>query len=212
MSKSMNKTKNKTIILGSGGHCNVLIDILLLRKIEVIGIIDKKRDEKCLFDHIPVIREEDLLNDMSTRSMPLVNAVGQMPGNSSRSDLSKAYRDLGYQFLSVIHPGAIIARETNFSEGVQVMAGAVIQPNVIIGEDTIINTSASIDHDCAIGDSCHLAPGTVISGNVSIGSNTFVGAGSTIINNIRIGKNSTIAAGSIVFDDIAESSNFIQKR
>lgn len=208
----MNNTFKKTIIVGSGGHCNVLIDILTLKKIEVIGIIDKKRDENYLFNRIPVINETDLLNDKSTRSIPLVNAVGQMPGNSSRLDLSKVYRDLGYQFLSVIHPGAIIASETSFSEGVQVMAGAVIQPNVSIGKDTIINTSVSIDHDCIIGDSCHLAPGTVISGNVSIGSNTFIGTGSSVINNISIGKNSTIAAGSIIFNDIAKSSNFVQKR
>ena len=41
---------------------------------------------------------------------------------------------------NVIHPKAIIAENVQIGEGVQIMAGAIIQPEVTIGKQCIINT------------------------------------------------------------------------
>ena len=89
-------------------------------------------------------------------------------------------------------------------EGVQLMAGAVIQPNVSIGENTLINTSASIDHDCQIGAHVHIAPGTVLSGNVCVQDETHIGTSATVIQNIKIGTKCTIGAGSVVVKNISD--------
>ena len=61
------------------------------------------------------------------------------------------------------------------------MAGAVLQPGVLVGRNTVINTSASIAHDCRVGQHCHIAPGVTLSGGVEVGDNVLIGAGATVI-------------------------------
>src|SRR5579883_2905848 len=84
-------------------------------------------------------------------------------------------------FGAVLRPTATIAHSgVTMGEGGQVMAGAVIQPDVRIGANAVVNTRASVDHDCILGDHCHIAPGAVLCGAVTIGEDTHIGAGATI--------------------------------
>ncbi len=201
------------IIAGSGGHAKVLIEILHLLDIRIIGIIDPNREVGDKLHGVMILGGDNLLSQYSTNEVDLVNGIGSVPDKSLlRAQLYKSMQKSGYRFRKVIHPSAIIASDVNISDGVQVMAGSIIQPGVSIGNNTIINTGVCVDHDCSIGSNCHLSPGVTLSGSVGIGDFVHVGTGSNIIEKIRIGSNTVIAAGSIVYRDLESSSHFIQKR
>ena len=202
----------KTIILGSGGHAKVLIETLLLNKVDILGIITKGLKKNEYFNGFKILSDDD--NDIfnyKNNKISLVNGIGQMPGSESRLSLAKKMRKQKYEFLQVIHPSAIISSNVNFKSGIQIMAGAIVQNNTSIGEDTIINTGVIIEHDCVIGKNVHIASGTICCGNVSVGNGSFVGAGSTIIQGVKIGAGCLIAAGSVVDKDVDDNKKFIKR-
>ena len=85
-----------------------------------------------------------------------------------RERLYAAWRAKGYDFPALVHPSAWIAPGVILGDGVQVMAGVVIQPGCAIGENSIVNTRAGVDHDCSIGCDVHVAPGATLCGAVTV--------------------------------------------
>jgi len=208
----LNEETKPLIICGTGGHAKVLANILVNSNEDIIGFIDPHPNNKKNIFGIKVLGDDSYLNNLSPEDVTLVNGLGSLPNQNNRSILAKRMRDMGFRFTRVIHQSAVIGAGVIMEEGVQVMAGVVIQPNVHIGEDTIINTGALIDHDCVIGRACHIAPGAICSGGVKINNEVHVGTGTNIIQNISIGNNTVIAAGSTIFEDIASNQKVIQKK
>ena len=200
------------IILGAGGHAKVVADVLVKSGYEIIGLVtpDKEKDSLCFGYRI--IGDEDVLDSYLDREFLLANGIGFLPGKPLRWNLAKKMRDKGYSFVNVIHPSAIIADDAILDEGVQVMAGSIIQPGVHIGRDTIINTGACIDHDCSIGKNCHLAPGVTLSGDVQVDDGVHIGTGSSVIQSKRIGAGTVIAAASVIYNDIPGNVTYVQSR
>jgi len=208
----MESAYKPVIILGAGGHAKVIVETLVQLGRDILGFItpDKKfGDQFCGFS---VLGDDSCINTFSPDDIVLVNGIGVLPRNSQRWVVAKKMRKQGYMFSTLIHPSAVIASDVELSEGVQIMAGSVLQPGVRIGVDSIINTGVLIDHDCSIAENCHLAPGVVCSGSVDVGSGSHVGTGVSVIQSISIGKNSVVAAGSVVYKDIPSNVVFKQAR
>ena len=209
------------IIIGAGGHARVLISALKSLHIDILGITDLASDkgsQKKIYG-ISVLGDDDKILDYSPDSIELVNGIGSVSSTQKRKDIYLRFKSHGYSFASVVHPSAMIMDEVQLGEGVQIMAGAIIQHGCIIGDNTIINTGAIIDHDCIIGEHVHIAPGAVISGGVQIGAMTHIGTAATIIQGIKIGPESIIGAGAVVINDIPSNvkaigvpANIIERR
>ena len=210
--RTINLNDKPTIILGSGTHAKVLIDILKKCGRKILGVTDpnKKIGENC--NSVKVLGNDDIISKYSISDIELVNSLAGLNTKELSRKLTKSLEDKGYVFTKVVHPSAIIADEVVLSNGVQIMAGAIIQSGVKIGHSSIVNTGAIIDHDCVINENCHIAPGVTLNGNVVIGQSTHIGTGTSVIENKKIGKNCIIAAGSIVYNDIPANSKFIQIR
>jgi UDP-perosamine 4-acetyltransferase len=194
------------IILGAGGHAKVLIDALRLQSVELLGVTDAAAEKiGQMLLGVPVIGGDAEVNQYSAEKIRLVNGVGSVRVNTLRRQLFEQFKNEGYQFASVIHPSVIIACDVELSEGVQIMAGAVLQAGCRIGKNVVINTRATVDHDCQIGDHVHIASGATLSGGVEIGANSHVGAGATVIQCIRVGCNSIVAAGATVIRDVPDN-------
>jgi sugar O-acyltransferase (sialic acid O-acetyltransferase NeuD family) len=191
------------IIIGAGGHAKVLIDALL--PAEVLGLTDANPERAGqLLLGLPVIGSDDVVAQYPPTTIRLVNGLGSVRAGYHRKSLFERFKREGYQFASVIHPSVVIARDVVLSEGVQIMAAAVVQSGCHIGKNTIINTRAVVDHDCHIGSHVHIAPGAILSGGVDVGENAHIGTGATVIQGIRIGRNSLVAAGAVVIRDVPE--------
>lgn len=191
------------LVIGAGGHGRVVADALRAAGRNVLGFLDPKPGRQgTLVDGFPVLGDDDQLQNYRTDSIRLANGIGSVEGTDARRRIYERLTAAGFQFETVQHPTAIIARTVELSAGAQVMAGVVLQPGVVVGEDSIINTGALVDHDCIIGAHCHIAPGAVLSGSVKVGEGSHIGTAASVIQDIRIGPHAMIAAGAVVIDDV----------
>lgn len=195
------------ILIGSGGHAKVVCDAL----------IEMQRPPLLLTDTNPerwgssvlgiVIKGGDLLIAQSDPAeVDLANGIASVRDTNVRRRVFQTWAPRGFRFVSIFHPSSVIARDVLMGEGVQVHAGAVIQPSTWLGDNVLVNTKSSVDHDCRIGSHCHIAPGATISGFVELGVGVHVGTGATLIQGIKIGDHSTIAAGAVVVHDVPGDS------
>ena len=174
---------NKLVILGSGGHASVLVDIL--RDSEtIVGYVDIEPSDT--FYDIPYIgTDEELITRYSPTSVKLINGLGSVGNLKQRHKIFHHFKARGYTFQNVVHPSAIISKKTMLEEGVQVLAGAILQCNSHISANSIINSGSILEHDSYIEESVHVSPRVVIGGNCYIGKLSHIGIGSTIIQGIR---------------------------
>lgn len=149
-----------------------------------------------------VLNEAVVLNGSNVNTVSLVNGVGHLPNEKNRERIFNNYKHRGYYFLSLIHPDAYVDQTVRLDEGIQIMAGAVIQADTFVGKNVIINTRASIDHDCLIEDYVHIAPGAVLCGNVIVKMRAFIGSGAIVIQGIEIGEEACIGAGTSIVRNV----------
>jgi UDP-perosamine 4-acetyltransferase len=208
----MNSEMQPVIILGAGGHAKVVAEALRQSGREIAGLLTPDTAPGTELYGSSVLGDDKALDAFAPDTIDLANGIGAMPGKIARWTQATRLRGLGYRFISVIHPSAVIAEDVVFADGVQIMAGVVIQPGVRVGLDSIINSGAILDHDCVVGDGSHIAPGVICSGGVTIGDDVHVGTGTAVIQGISIGQGSVVAAGSIVYRDIPNNITFVQRR
>lgn len=197
--------KRPVIILGGGGHATVLIETLMCCGVEIAGICDP-RIEKGAPGPLGIccLGGEEILSSNSISTTLLVNGLGSTRSTEARRDLFLRFKRDGFRFASVVHPSAVIAKNVTFGEGVQIMAGCVLQPEVILGDNVIVNTGATVDHHCDIGSHSHVAPGVTLSGNVQIGAGSHLGTGAVVVHSVQMGRNSFVRSGAIVVDQIPD--------
>ena len=198
------------LVLGGGGHAKVLIDALLATSIVVAGIIDPDpllTGARVL--GVPVLGGDAVVKEFPSGEVLLVNGLGSVALPLRRKQLFEQFKEQGYRFATVIHPSAVISSYAEMGEGVQVMAGALIQAGCRIGINAIINTRASVDHDCIIGDHVHVAPGATLSGGVVIGNISHIGTAATVVQGIRIGEASIVGAGAVVLKNVSAGTTVV---
>ncbi|MDU0356118.1 acetyltransferase [Paraglaciecola aquimarina] len=196
MSKSL-------LIIGGGGHASVLIDILRQQKREIVGIVSPQAvAESNVFEGINVFLKDEDVFEFDKSSIKLVNGIGPMPKNDLRAIIFSKFKAIGYEFETVVSDNSIISLYANLEEGVQVLPGAIIQTDALIGANSIINSGAIIEHGCIIGRNNHIAPGATLSGQVHTRESVHVGTGASVIQNINIERDVVIGAGAIITSDV----------
>lgn len=197
----------KVIIIGGGGHAKALADILKQQKIDIFAISSPKIDKNSvLFSGLKHFLNDSDIYQFSPKEICLVNGIGSIPGNALRVEIFQKFRKDGYEFLTVISASSIVSDYCRIGMGVQIMPGAIINVDAVIGDNTIVNTGALVEHDCVLGESNHVAPGAVLCGGSITGANVHVGAGASVIQGVMIGENSVIGAGTSVVRNLDKNS------
>jgi sugar O-acyltransferase (sialic acid O-acetyltransferase NeuD family) len=189
------------IVVGGSGHAKVLVSTLLLEHRAVLGFVDPDPSLPAILGVRRLGDDNEVFRHAPER-IRLVNGVGSGRSTELRKSVYARFREKQYVFEAVIHPSASIAPDVHAGDGLQVMAGAVVQTGVRLGENVILNTGTIIDHDCVIGDHAHVAPGAILSGGVHLDQGVHVGTGASIIQGIRVGAGSTVGAGAVVLHDV----------
>ena len=174
------------IILGNGGHASVLTEILLAQGENIIGFTAPTAEENNF--GLSYLGPDEMIYNYDKSEVELVLGLGMMGPTSIREKIFNHFKNKSYTFKSVIHTSTIISPSVQLGEGVQVMAGSVIQTGTKIADNTIVNTGVLIDHDCQIGAHVHIAPGAKISGAVHIQNSTHIGTGTTIIQELKLAR------------------------
>lgn len=186
------------VLLGAGGHAKVLLALTTALRLDVRGVCDPKlaQQNAAQWKGLPVLGDDDALHALNPAEYALILGVGQVVRQDGRRRLYEICRRRGFTFPPLVHPAAWVACDARLSQGVQIMAGAVVQTDCHIGENTIVNTRSSLDHDCEVGSHVHVAPGATLCGNVQVGDDAFIAAGATILQGVRVGDGAIVGAGS----------------
>jgi UDP-perosamine 4-acetyltransferase len=184
-------------VVGAGGHGKVVVSTL-----QEAGF----RPE-CIYDDDPATWGKSILGvrvagspaELLGRrpSGPAVVAIG---GNPARRAVAERLH--GLEWITVVHPSAVVHRTVKLGPGTVVFAGAVIQADTTLGDHCIVNTGATLDHDCRVGSYTHLAPGTHVAGGVSLGEGVLLGIGAVALPGTTIGAGTVVGAGAVVTKDL----------
>lgn len=201
------------ILLGAGGHAKVSLALALACGRRVVGVCAPELAAAGFptWRDLPVLGDDAALERLDPDTTGLLNGIGQLVGSQSRQDVFQRLRGRGFRFPALVHPSAWVDGSCRLEEGVQIMAGAVLQPDVRIGENCIINTRAGIDHDCCIGNHVHIAPGATLCGAVRVADGAFVGSGATVIQGLTIGAGAVVAAGAVLVRDLAAGQRHLNR-
>lgn len=193
----------RVIILGAGGHAQVVADILLRAyeawaNCQPIGFLD----------------DNSSLAGMTIMGLPVLGSIAQLDefdhdavivaigDNRSRTRIFESVRTRGEQIVNAIHPAAVLAPDVRLGEGVMICAGVVVNTGTVIGDNVILNTGCTVDHHNHISPHVHVAPGAHLGGEVCVGEGVLVGIGAAVIPGRSIGDWAIIGAGAVVTKDI----------
>ncbi len=194
--------RKKIILIGGGGHCKSVIEVLEALEYPILGVLDipEKIGEKVLSTSV-IGTDDDIYKYKD--SATFIITVGFIKDPSIRIKLYNKVKDNGGQLETIIAPTAYVSRYATIEEGTIVMHKAVVNAEVRIGKNCIINTLSNIEHEAVIGNNCHISTGAMVNGGCTIGSNTFIGSQSVLAHGISIGENSIISAGAFVHKSIS---------
>ena len=187
------------ILIGAGGHCKSVIDVVEQEgKFNIVGIVDKPEflNSKCL--GYPIIGNDSNLVEFSKKYKYALITIGQIKSPLDRIRLFDLAVKANFVLPSIVSPRAYVSKHTTIGRGVTVMNDALINANTSIGDNCIINSKALIEHDVIIESHCHISTHATINGNVKVEKNCFVGSGSVIRENVKIADNTFIKMGSII--------------
>lgn len=192
------------IVLGTGGHARVVVDALECAGLAIEGAVAPTAVADVL--GVPYLGSDELLVARGAGAVRLANGVGSVDADGRRAALFERYIELGFQFVQVLHPSAIIARATRVGHGAQVFAGAVVQTGTTLDRNVIVNTRASVDHDCVIGAHVHVAPGATLAGGVVVAAGAHIGAGAVVLQGRTVGAGAVVAAGAVVDRNVPDGA------
>lgn len=191
--------KPEILLVGGGGHCKALIDVIeAAGQYTIAGIIDRPEliGEQIL--GYSVIGCDDDLASLVSRYPYAIVSVGQVRTPDLRKKLFALLDREGYVIPTIVSPRAYVSPHASIARGTVIMHDALINAHARVGENCIINTKALVEHDSSVGDHCHISTGTILNGATVVGAGTFVGSNAVSKEGALIAEDSFIKAGSIV--------------
>lgn len=195
----------RVVILGAGGHGQVVADILWQMQaagedVVPIGYLDDN----------PLLIGKHLLGlpvlglGANLAAVPHEAVVVAVGDNATRRRLFDELVARGERLQACCHPRATVAPDVVPGPGTMICAGVVVNPGSIVCANAILNTGCTVDHHNRIGDHAHIAPGVHLGGDVVIGDGTLVGIGATVMPGRRVGAWSIVGAASLVNRDLGD--------
>ncbi|WP_314201177.1 NeuD/PglB/VioB family sugar acetyltransferase [Capnocytophaga sputigena] len=189
--------KPNIILIGGGGHCLSVIDVVEQEdKYNIKGILDDTKKGDVL--GYPILGNRDLVRELSTEGMFFLITIGQIKSSSTREDIALLLDSCKANLATVISPLAYVSKHATIGKGSVIMHNAIINAKAKVGKHCIINTKANIEHNVQIGDFCHISTCATVNGDTIVGKRTFIGSNATISNNITIVEKSIISAGNFI--------------
>lgn len=198
------------ILLGSGGHAKVVLDLLLDMRFSVQGIttFDPVVLRAASWCGIPVLGDDEALAYYPPEKYVLANGVGSVGIPTLRMQVYQNMKEKGYYFPPLIDSSAIVKGSAIIGDGAQIHAGALVQTDSVVGENVVINTRAVVEHECMIGSHSHVATGAILCGQVTLGACVHIGAGATVRQCTTVGENVCVGAGAVVTAAIDASGTY----
>lgn len=102
------------------------------------------------------------------------------------------------EFISLVHPTAIISPSTHIGRGVVIKPYCSLSCQVSIGDFTYLQGAVIMGHDVQIGQYCQLNSFAFLAGNCKIGNQCIINAGARLIQSTVVEDNAVVGMGSVV--------------
>ena len=194
----MIKNKPNIVLIGGGGHCISVIDVIEnANDYNILGVLDSNKKGNNILGY-KILGGDNLIPNLVDENTYFLITIGQIKSYSARKRIAKILIENSAKLAIVISSTAYVSKHAYIEEGTVIMNHAVVNAKAKIGKNCIINTKANVEHSVQIGEFCHISTGAVVNGDTIIGKNTFVGSNATISNGITINENSIISAGEFI--------------
>jgi len=149
----------------------------------------------------PILGDPDTYQPRTTEQFLL--AIGAVP---SRRRVVEALTSRGGEFVSFIHPTAVIASGATIGTGCVLAPHTMVSNGASLANYTLLNYYASAGHDSVLGRFSVLSPYATLNGHAIVEEHVFVGTHAVVAPGVRVGQHSVVGAGAIVLQDVAARS------
>jgi sugar O-acyltransferase (sialic acid O-acetyltransferase NeuD family) len=112
----------------------------------------------------------------------------------------------GAEFITLIHPTAIVARTARLGKGAILCPFSMISADAIVGNFVTINCYSGVGHDAQVGDYTTMSGHVDLTGRVKCGRSVFFGTGAKVIPDVSIGDAAIIGAGTLIVRSVKSGS------
>ncbi len=108
----------------------------------------------------------------------------------------------GAEFLTFIHPQALIGARVKLGQGVVICPGAILSVDIEVGDFAMVNLNCTIGHDASLGPWTSLSAQCDITGYVRVADRVFMGSRASVIPEKSVGSRAIVGAGAVVVRDV----------
>jgi sugar O-acyltransferase (sialic acid O-acetyltransferase NeuD family) len=194
------KQKNRLLIIGAGGFGREVLqwaqDVQVQSDVdwEVGGFLDANPQAFENFNiDLPVLGAPE-----SWQPGPGDRFVCAIGDPTIRLRICRELQERGAEFVSLIHPSAIVGSRCHIGMGTILCPGVTVTVDATIGDFVILNVRSCVGHDARVGDGCTVNDFCDITGNAKLGEGVFLGSHSSVTPSASVGDYARVGAGSIV--------------
>ena len=166
--------------------------------IEVKGFLDSRANILDAYKNYPPILSSAENYEVGLDDV-FVCAIGETAPREQYVDIIKSK---GGDFISVVHPSAIVGANVSIGRGCIIRPFAVLGNDASIGSHVIVGTQSLVAHDCKVGDYVTISPGCHVAGWCNIENGAFLGIHSALAPQLTLGAGVFVAAGAVVVHSV----------
>ncbi|RAJ33273.1 sugar O-acyltransferase (sialic acid O-acetyltransferase NeuD family) [Kitasatospora sp. SolWspMP-SS2h] len=187
-------------IAGAGGVGREALDVALAAGVEVAGFLDDRQAGSTVRG-LPVRTPAEL--------PPGAGYLVGIADPAARARLAGLLDAAGGHPVTLAHPRAIIAPETELAPGCLVMGGAHVSSSVRLGPHSQVHYNATVGHDTRLGARVTVYPGANVSGAVRLEDDSTVGSGAVVLQGRTVGRAAFVGAAATVTRDVPPGTTVV---
>ena len=129
----------------------------------------------------------------------LIMAISDSKGKLA---VAKTLEERGAEFLSFVHPSALIAAHVVIGRGVVICPNAIVSCHVELGDLVSLNVCTTIGHDAKIGRGSTLSAHADVTGYAILGEGVFLGSHAVVLPHANVGDYAKVGAGTVVLRSV----------
>ncbi len=186
------------ILVGGGGHCRSVIDVIEMQGLyRIEGILDPNLAKGEKVSGYPVLGGDEEIAKWAEKGAWFLVTVGEIGMAKIRVKLAEKIHAHTDRFATVISPRAYVSDRAKVAKGSVVMHDALINTGAVVGCNSIVNSKALIEHDTVVQKHVHIATGALVNGDVLLREGSFVGSGAVVVQGAQTPPFAFIKAGSV---------------
>lgn len=195
-------TVRRVLIVGAGGFGREVLqwarDAWPAHASKIAGFLSADPDRS-----VPLPILGDPLHFAPDSGDALVLAIGIA---GTRRTVAEALLARKAEFLTLVHPTAIVAATATIGPGSILCPSAIASDATRLGRFTLMNYHSSLGHDASTGDFAVLSPYAALGGGAELGADAFLGLHASVGPGVRIGPRSKVSANSAALRDTPAES------